>query len=507
MARSRYKVKKSRLSAVPIQALRWPAWMPELLPLADVVMEDGAFERAERIAAAIEAQTDKPFDGSASAVLPLMKLSAEEFTKIRAGAAPFFDGFNEAFLPTLGYPYPDGSQKVIDHETAVRTIVYVARCLSDEGTRLATRMRAVHFWLNNLRNDEKVANADEVRATFRAYMDGDESRGPMIRNWSKMLMLKGAQRPSDLWMATVYSWGMETPCMPTEYELPERPAWPMPSLVPIAEAVLEMLSQSTGLMAPMDLAKADVTIALLERARQLTTRILDQTHNNDGLTAEILLRCLADTGLQFRWLVLKNDPNLYAQFKERSHATQFDQIEALRKEYEETVDIPAFVERGLATAHRQLNEDSGGWPALLDVVYGPWSDKSSGSMLKELPDWQTSAITQAWHRGGDAIHGSWRSLSKYSVERCLNTLHLRHSVATDSETKSAGIVPVLAALRIGAEMIADMTTLYPPPPEIGLVERLDAARESLNEWIRSRITSNGFRWDGDPDEEGQTPSE
>jgi hypothetical protein len=345
-----------------------------------------------------------------------------------------------------------------------------------------------------LNNPELLEPRDVKFDRLRSYMNGNESDGGHVRIFWSMLSGSDAFKPLDEWALRVYAWGLETPCMPTNDSPPPRPAWPIPALAPVSEVLLSLYGAVGSLYVPLDGARGDIILAVVERLRQLTVRIMDRTHDDDGLTAEILTRCVADSALQVRWLIWKDDDALYAQFKERSYGNERERIERVHKEVAATAGIPEEFRRGLSRSYAELAADFGTWPELLDVVYGPWSDKASGTMLRELPKWEESAIGHAWYSGGDAIHGSWRNLRKYSMERCTNALHLSHSVVTDSPTKSAGIVPVIASFIMGFEVLDDVFKLYPPPLDMELQVRLDETRRILSEWVATHLTSDGFRW-------------
>jgi hypothetical protein len=456
--KSSWKRKESALAALPIKENSWPPWAIELLPLAEISFAANALEIADALATAAETELGARFEGTGSQFLALLDLPTERFAVVRRACPEFFDGANACIATVLGRNYPDASLPAIEGDVAARTLVLLLRTMQRGGTKVSTHVKAVHYWLAKLREPALAFPTEVLEEHVRGALADSAECSSFIRADWQMIPTERTETLTAF-VRQMFEWGIATPCLPTEYELPDRAPWPVEKLEPVASGLLEQAADFVeGIHMPLSLSRGDVTIALVQRLRQLLVRILDATSRNDGLTAEVLLRCHADTALQLRWLLLKDDEALFERFKSRSDGAERERIDRVRRMYESNDTMTPDIERGLNEAYRALAMHSGRWPELFEVVYGPWSEVASGRMLRELPSWETCAITTAWYSGSDAVHGSWRHLKKYAVERCTNAFHLGHYVCTNCETKSAGLIPVIAALRIMIEALRDLFT-------------------------------------------------
>jgi hypothetical protein len=494
----RYKQKKSELSDLPIKLNSWPPWAAELLPLVEVSFRPDALKIAERLASTYEPIFGERCEGTGSQFLKMLSLDTDRFKKLREAAPEYFDGLNKCIASALNLNYPDGSLADIDRDTVTATLVKVFRACGEGNTKASTRAKALHFWLARLRSPAKTEPVDLLQEHLRGALNGQPEMEASLR--ASWLMIPTTQEEKlTEFAARLFRFGLQTPCLPTQYTLPERPAWPVDALQPVLQELLDSCDNIVfGVFIPLTKARGDVTIALVQRLHHLSSRIADATSRNDGLTAEILMRCLADTCISLRWLLLKGDDALFEQFKERSMASERERLEKVRRSME-GVDsgVSEEASKALRQAYAELSWHLGKWPELLDVVFGPWSDVSTSAMLRELPGWENSPLHMCWESGGDAVHGSWRNLRKYSVDRCTNAFHLSHYIATMHDTKSAGIVPVIAAIGICIEGLQDVLTWlreFAPEAADDMRDRIGKQEQILREWIQEHWTGKGYRW-------------
>jgi hypothetical protein len=230
----------------------------------------------------------------------------------------------------------------------------------------------------------------------------------------------------------------------------------------------------------LDFPVYDVLGGLLGRVRGLLQFVLASCGRDEGEAAEIFLRCLADTNITIRWMLKQEDRTIFLKYKERSYEQEKHAIETLRSAIGETV--PDETKRAVDQEYSKLHKTSGRWPELMDVTLGPWNDLSIAQMAKELGPADEDKYTLVFGRASEAVHGSWRNLTRFHLDECVNPLHNGHYLPADNLPRSAGVTPAVGALLLASEALLE-TLIIIAPPDADERNRADAIMERLTKWI------------------------
>src|SRR5947209_3478196 len=494
------RVKKSILADLNTREINWRDWGPQfvaLLPLLDSKTVAADFARLRE---SVQKYTGRAFDGTVASWREVSAVDATSIAMVRHENPQFFAGSNTALFKLVGFATP-----TVDDPAHIETLTpkdvagLVLAYKRLEGPRTVDSTKVKALWLIALTED------DDLSATCEAYLGGDSTLGGYVRaSWSGQIAVRDLQ-PNVDWAAEFISWGLEnTPCVVSPYEPPERPPWPVEPLEPIAETldviIENVLNVSNGPAA--DRAVADTLTGLVARLRDLSRLVRHQAARNDGMAAEIVLGCSADTAVQMKCLLFRDDRAMYEQFQERSQGSEKGLLDDLRERLVLSGAKPEFADKLVDAEYADLFSRAGRWPELFDVVYGPWSDISTTKMFKELPDTDESFLAFAtWIRSSDTVHGAWRSIEKYQLTKCANPFHVGHHHAIAGGPVGGGITHVLSSMLIPIDALGGYADRYPQLD--GLAEAVERQRIALHQWVASHQRNDGsFRWhDSSADED------
>jgi hypothetical protein len=496
------RVKKSVLSGLNMREVNWRDWAPQfvaLLPLLDskTIAADFACLRES-----VTKYTGRVFDGTVASWREVSAAEATSIAMVRHENPQFFAGTNAALFKLFGFPTPTVDDPA--HVEALTTkdvagLVVAYKRLDGPRTVDSTKVKAL--WLLGITDDDHLA------AICEAYLGGDTTLGGDVRaSWSGQVGARDLQ-PNVEWAAEFILWGLEkTPCVVAPYDPPERPPWPVKALEPIAETVDVIIGNVLNVSnePAADRAVADTLTGMIARLRDLGRLVRHHAARNDGMAAEIMLRCLADTAVQMKWLLFKNDPAMFQQFQERSQGSEKGLLDALRERLVKSGAKPEFADKLVDAEYADLFSRSGRWPELFDVVYGPWSDISTTKMFKELPDTEESFLAfTTWTRSSDTVHGAWRSIEKFQLTKCANPFHVGHHHAISDGPVTGGITHVLSSMLIPIDALGAYADRYPQLD--GLAEDVERQRIALHQWVAShQLKDDGsFIWH---DPENSEPS-
>lgn len=491
--RRTYRIKKSVFAGSPIAKVSWRDWAFQLVLLGELAVREDGVELARRLRDSIAEVTGSHFDGTMSNWRQIHDSHRDRLAAVRAAVPEFFDGCNWAIfsLFSLGIPDENGAMAEPSSEQTQR-ILSILRAMSSPRSVLSTRVKALSLLLTN--GDDFLVR---VRKLFRAP---DTSTASAIR--ARWLGLRALSPEVDSgFIVAMLDFGAELPCVGTVYVSPNRRPWPMEGLREIHEALDGLyVSFLASLGAPLNADMSDVMAGSMLRVKHLVSRILEASSEDDGLLAEIVLRSLSDSAIQLTWLLVKDTPGYFTQFKERSLATEREALEGVRAELVKDGMLAEQAWDIIKSEYAGLSSRTGHWPELLDVVYGPWSNMSTSAMARDIND---SMLLVTFQRESDAAHGSWRSIEKYQLTECENPLHVPHYMPASEERRSAGIVPVLGALLIQSNLLLNAT--HKVGASATIVECATDEHEKLLKWIATHQTKLGlFEWETIPEEDRGT---
>jgi|GEM_PF-4778776 len=487
----KYRTKKSKLGH--IGPVSWRDWAIELVLLGELAVRDDGVEVAERLKHSTLKATGLSFDGLMSSWRHIYEADHDRLQSVRAEVPEFFEGCNWAILSLFGLTTPDKQGQIFPPTPAQtkRVLEIMADTWSPQ-SRLSTRVKALNLLLEN---------GDDSTSAKEFFRTNDPLLASRIRSRWLAVRTLGKQPDADFIVAML-QFGAETPCIGEPYVSPQRRPWPMPVLEEIHNALDALYSSFIdGLGAPLLGDTNDVLVGSLLRIKVLVKRVLTASSEDDGLLAEIVLRSLADTAIQINWLLQRDDLELYERFKSRSYALERDAIESLQAKLVSTGLSKEQAWGVIREDYSGLSSRLGYWPEILDVVYGPWSDTSTSAMTREVG---SDFLLVTFQRTSDAAHGSWRSLEKFQLSKCLNPLHVPHHVAATEERRSAGITPVVAALLIQSSTMINV--LQKTDTNSSVLSQVEEQHIKLLEWIREHQSDIGvFEWEKIPCDDDPSP--
>ena len=493
--RRKYRKKRSKFADAKIAPVAWGEWKFELALMGELAGRSDGLQLAIRLQDDVQERTGLRFDGTVASWKRICDEAPNALPDLKANNPVFFEGCNAwVFALIAAFTVPGEELDAAAIETATKRMIVVLSGLSQPSSQLSTRAKALHLILE-ARAANETAEGSIYRRVQRLF-ENNRLGADLRLSWLHRRVISG-ETVSEGFIVELLKFGAEIPCYGDSYIAPVRRPWPIEGLAEIYAALNDLGRRVCEKLPPPTVPDVgDVLLGSLIRIRQLVDRILKGSQEDDGMVAEILLRSLSDSAIQFRWLLKKQDVTLYSQFKTRSFGSERD---ALERMYEKLKAAGMSDDDTLSTIRSEyagLRERLGSWPELLDVVYGPWSDASTSSMARDVGD---DRLVTTFQRASDATHGSWRSIEKYQLTACENPLHARHYKAAEESSRSAGIIPPLSALLTLLEVLAAfVVAVLPDSPFRAELEKL---RDDLLAWIRDHQSSFGvLDWETKPGE-------
>jgi len=197
-----------------------------------------------------------------------------------------------------------------------------------------------------------------------------------------------------------------------------------------AEAITSVFRKAIQ-QAKLDLYDTDrdeVLFGLLGRQNRLFKLLVTNPSLWTADLGTMLHRIMVDALITFKWLIKKNDPSLFYQFKQYSLGKQkllHLHVQDLTNEGRE--ELEQFAEE-LAD---EVNEEI--WEALLSVdLGGNFANIDMRKMAYEVDLQEIYRLV--YSPASSELHGEWTSLKKFNLVRCANPLHRFHRLPQlDSE--------------------------------------------------------------------------
>jgi hypothetical protein len=488
----KYRVERSVLSGLPIREINWRDWAPDFVLVLPLLLIADPLEAFRQLQASVQTYTNRRFDGTVTSWQSVCTADRAAIAMIHSENPAFFSGSNATVFSVFNFPtstIDDPSHQRVVEAQDVAELVAAYSGFAQPRSSTSTAAKALVLWAQN-EDDQLLRNKCE------SVLSGSYRHAAEVRaKWNAVIAAKDL-RPNVDWAVKLLSWGLEqTPCVIAAYEPPAKPPWPISALEPIAMAMDAIYNNVIRISdEPVaDRHIAEVLSGLLRRIQDLARLIRSNSSRNQGMATEIMLRCLADTAVQTKWLLFKNDVALYEQFQGRSHASEKGLLDELRTRLRSSGITNEAADTLLEAEYNDLHRRAGRWPELLDVVYGPWSDLSTTAMFKEVPETDAGATFTTWTRSSDAVHGAWRSIDKYQMTPCENAFHIGHHVSIVGGPVTAGVTPVLSSMLIPLDVMACYAERY--PERGGLVDSIERQRTELVGWVRTHQRTDGsFNW-------------
>ena len=201
-----------------------------------------------------------------------------------------------------------------------------------------------------------------------------------------------------------------------------------------------------------------------------------------GETVQALNRCIIESAVNLRYLLLKNDENVYDRFVKNSLAAEKELYDFIRENIESKGGETFLVEQSMLKSILDVCEQSGMTPEEIDTKAGSWGGSVRDRLLAIGYSWP--AYTALERIPSHAIHGDWVDLYKNHLLRAqdgyeLNYEHLR----TDGELLSPVSIFVVDAALEYLEGFFERGAIEPLYRRLlSVQERLGIVESARHDW-------------------------
>lgn len=172
--------------------------------------------------------------------------------------------------------------------------------------------------------------------------------------------------------------------------------------------------------------KDEVLFGLLSRQYRLFVALATSPYLWAADLARIILRCMADTLISFKWLLFNNDLGLYRSFKEYGLGKE----KLLKLHVEQILGNIEEKNSSLSSLKESLEDsiNSETWEELLPIDLGGWSGLDTRRIAEKVG--LKDLYRLLYSPTSADVHGEWISLRDSNLRRCINPLHRFHRVPT-----------------------------------------------------------------------------
>ncbi len=168
-----------------------------------------------------------------------------------------------------------------------------------------------------------------------------------------------------------------------------------------------------------DPSKDEVILGLFSRAIRIYTILLNNSHLWAIDISNILLRCLTDTIFTLCYLLEKNDDDIFQNFIDYGKGKEKLLLLHIQDNY------PNELTTGVEDIEKlELELGDPFFIEFLNVNFGNWIDKSARDMAFECGFEKQYRLI--YNPTSEDVHGSWFSIRKANLTRCINPLHKFH---------------------------------------------------------------------------------
>ena len=163
---------------------------------------------------------------------------------------------------------------------------------------------------------------------------------------------------------------------------------------------------------------------------QLIEELIDCGIQN-AATGRILLRTLAEAYITLRWLVIRDENELWEAF--RKYGCGQAKLQAIKiEELEEKVSFA-----DVKMLDEIANEDQ--WDRFLEIGLGQWSGTNLRQMSDEASVKSIYDIFYNW--GSSYTHAGWGAIRESNFQNCANPLHRFHQIPLKKPLKLPTVLP------------------------------------------------------------------
>jgi len=204
----------------------------------------------------------------------------------------------------------------------------------------------------------------------------------------------------------------------------------------------------------------EVIMGFISRQQYLFEKVIEQEERHEGEIAESTLRLLYENRLKFLWLITRQDVEAIQQFREYKVGRENLFVEHFKNQIE---DLEGFDEyyKQLQEQLTNVMKQEGVEDYKMGVEKGDAFEKSIKDMADDIGGNEPMFYFTVYKRTSDIIHGNWRIIERYHLERSINPVHdglLRYS---SEKEKYAGLLPSYLALMFSVDTLINFFEIHP----------------------------------------------
>lgn len=197
---------------------------------------------------------------------------------------------------------------------------------------------------------------------------------------------------------------------------------------------------------------AEVLMGFISRISSLSIDVINLVENHRGEIAEATLRMIYESRVKFLWLIKKQDPNLIYRFREYKIGREKlfrDKIKEKANISEDTEEIV----NALEGEYQKVLKSEGVDDYYIGTERGDVFEIDLAKMTDDLGEDERMLYDIIYKRTSDIVHGNWRVIEKYHLDRSLNPMHNGLLFYNNNNNKFAGALPAFLALILATDTL------------------------------------------------------
>jgi len=461
----------------PLRVDDWKSKLPEMLLIVGLLEEQNvkdvvAVFRAlkEFVSEQSEKEKTLEFGGTVSELAELVEMVHEtKWNEIRLILRRIFCGPNLSLLKIFEIPKKEIVTELLGYiedvkEEDLKVVMRTTGAALHGQSGRATRAKLVQLMLWDPDGKKYHLNIDEMGTLLEAKHDDVLKENICSNVRATWLAIQGCKEEDTPWVKTFWQFGLNnTPCLQWNPKKGRDRICLSHELKSLIKKIDRLWNAMVTVNPPHDfLFVSDVAMGLTCRIWRFMHHIVEASGAGNGEIAEMAARCQWDSVVTLEWLIERNDPKLFLQYRIYSAGKTKATLERFRAD-SETYGGDELKEKIEPKLIREIQEGVGIWEQLVNEERGGWSKETTYDMANDVSKLHEYEIY--FRRLSDIVHGTWRALERYHLRKCLNPLHAGHYMAWTGATHDAGMTIVHFGTTMAARAIRALVEYMGPVAE------------------------------------------
>lgn len=205
----------------------------------------------------------------------------------------------------------------------------------------------------------------------------------------------------------------------------------------------------------------EVFMGFIGRLHYLTIKIIEQEERHEGEIAEGTLRLLYENRVKFLWLNKQQDFESIQTYREYKVGREKEFLDYINERIKANPGLNLKAE-SIEKILKQYMQSEGVDDYKLANEKGDAFEKTLKDMADDLGDDEAIQYFAIYKRTSDIVHGNWRIIEKYHLDRSLNPAQDNLLRYKSSKNSIAGFLPSYLAMLISTDALIKFIDLYEP---------------------------------------------